>query len=99
MRGERHAEVAALVPNGNSPGHAIHDRLAGSPVAMAAVQLDDVFEEVEAQNLPGTIDEHPNWRRICDVAMEDLDQSPALNDLTDLMRNSGRAHSHPEGEN
>ncbi len=99
LRGERHAEVAALVPNGNSPGHAIHDRLAGSPVAMAAVQLDDVFEEVEAQNLPGTIDEHPNWRRICGVAMEDLDQSPALNDLTDLMRNSGRAHSHPEGEN
>ena len=64
---------------------------------MAAVQLDDVLGEVEAQNLPGTIDEHPNWSRIYDVTVEDLAQTPTLTHLTDLMRDAGRAACNFEG--
>ncbi len=97
LSGERKAEVAALVPAGEASDQAIHGRLAQSPVAMAAVQLDDVLGEVEAQNLPGTIDEHPNWSRIYDVAVEDLAQTPALTHLTDLMRDAGRAACNFEG--
>ena len=92
LRGERLAEVAALVPEGQNPGTAIHSRLAHSSVAMAAVQLDDVLGEVEAQNLPGTIFEHPNWRRLCEVDITALAATPALTELEQMMRAAGRAH-------
>ncbi|MCB2128712.1 MAG: 4-alpha-glucanotransferase [Rhodobacteraceae bacterium] len=96
--GARRAEIAALVPAGSQPGPAIHARLAYSPVAMIAVQLDDVLGEIEAQNLPGTIDEHPNWRRIYTVAVTDLDDEPALDELAQMMRNAGRASGNPQGK-
>ena len=36
---------------------------ARSPVALALIPLEDVLGLTEQPNLPGTIDEHPNWRR------------------------------------
>lgn len=99
LRDERKTSVAALVPEGADPGQAIHDRLARSPAAMTSVQLDDILGEEEAQNLPGTTDEHPNWRRIYKTALEDLVEDPVLKKKADLMRNAGRAQIYPEGEN
>lgn len=96
LSGERKAEVATLVPDHQSPDQAIHARLAYSPVSMAAVQLDDVLGEVEAQNLPGTINEHPNWCRIYDVEIEDMAQSSALSGLAELMSDAERASSKLE---
>ncbi|RDE04751.1 4-alpha-glucanotransferase [Sphingomonas aracearum] len=37
--------------------------VAATPSALAIVPLEDVVGLVEQPNLPGTIDEHPNWRR------------------------------------
>lgn len=34
-----------------------------APCALALVPMEDVVGLVEQPNLPGTIDEHPNWRR------------------------------------
>lgn len=34
-----------------------------TPCALAVVPMEDVVGLVEQPNLPGTIDEHPNWRR------------------------------------
>ena len=64
---------------------AVHGRLAGSPAALVSVQLDDVFTELEAQNLPGTINEHPNWRRRLNVPVEEMAQSPVLRHIADVM--------------
>ena len=36
---------------------------AQSPAALALIPLEDVLGVTEQPNLPGTIDEHPNWRR------------------------------------
>jgi 4-alpha-glucanotransferase len=36
---------------------------AQSPAAMALIPIEDVLGLVEQPNLPGTVDEHPNWRR------------------------------------
>jgi 4-alpha-glucanotransferase len=38
------------------------------------VQLDDALGITEQANLPGTIDEHPNWRRKTPVPIEKLEQ-------------------------
>ena len=44
-------------------GEIILAYLAGSRARLMLVQLEDVLAESEQANLPGTFDEHPNWRR------------------------------------
>ncbi|MGY3436674.1 MULTISPECIES: 4-alpha-glucanotransferase [unclassified Marinovum] len=56
----------------------IHGALTHSPAAMVAVQLDDVLGQIDAPNLPGTIDEHPNWRRRTPVDVKDFATSPQI---------------------
>lgn len=57
---------------------AIHALLAGAASALLAVRLDDALGHVEQQNLPGTVDEHPNWRRRYPVPVEALSGDPGL---------------------
>ncbi len=71
----------------------IHRQLAHSPAAMVSVQLDDVLEVEEAQNLPGTIDEHPNWRRRCPVATQDFGSDTRLAAIGQEMEQGGRSHN------
>ncbi|MEO5881009.1 MAG: malto-oligosyltrehalose synthase [Caldimonas sp.] len=42
---------------------AIHRALATAPSAVMMVHLEDALGMPEQANLPGTTDEHPNWRR------------------------------------
>jgi 4-alpha-glucanotransferase len=53
---------------------AVHAYLsrAGSLVALA--QLDDITKETDPVNLPGTVEQYPNWRRRLSVSLEDLTQ-------------------------
>ena len=75
-------------------GKTVHETLAQSSATMICVQLDDIFGEIEAQNLPGTIDEHPNWQRKHRVLLEDLGCEPAMTTLFDMMTNYGRSSMH-----
>lgn len=50
----------------------VHHLLATAGSALVAVQLDDALGAEAQQNLPGTVDEHPNWRRRYPVAVESL---------------------------
>src|SRR5262249_38359070 len=47
-----------------------HAFLARTPSKLLMVQPEDVFELVEQANLPGTVDQHPNWRRKLPVSLE-----------------------------
>jgi 4-alpha-glucanotransferase len=51
---------------------AVHRFLALTPCRLLAVQLDDALGVREQANLPGTVDEHPNWRRKSPVTLEAL---------------------------
>jgi 4-alpha-glucanotransferase len=68
----------------------IHRSLALSPVAMVAVQFDDIEGNVDAQNLPGTIDEHPNWRRLYKIPIGEIGVHPNLQHFSSIMADSGR---------
>ena len=57
---------------------AVHALLAGAASSLLAVALDDALGVFEQQNLPGTIHEHPNWRRRYPVAVEELSRNPGL---------------------
>lgn len=89
MHTQRAAEVTEFNGDGTFQDN-IHARLAYSDAALVAVQLDDIEGNPESQNLPGTIDEHPNWRRKYDIALEALAQNRVLPETGVMMRQSGR---------
>lgn len=50
----------------------VHRYLARSSSRFMLVQVEDVVDMVEQANLPGTIDEHPNWRRRLPLSIDDI---------------------------
>ncbi len=52
--------------------------VAGTPCALAIVPIEDLAGLIEQPNLPGTIDEHPNWRRRMPDTTEALLQRPEV---------------------
>lgn len=50
----------------------IYRYLGKTPSKLLIVNLDDVLGTPDQQNLPGTIDEHPNWRQKTPYALEDI---------------------------
>jgi (1->4)-alpha-D-glucan 1-alpha-D-glucosylmutase len=58
-----------------------HAFLARTPSKLLMVQPEDVFELVEQANLPGTVDEHPNWRRKLPVSLERWRSDPRVQRL------------------
>jgi 4-alpha-glucanotransferase len=55
---------------------ALHEYLARSPSRILLVQVDDLAEELDQINLPGTVDERPNWRRKLSLSVSGLASSP-----------------------
>ena len=75
-----------------------HRALAASGSDLAVATLEDAIGVGQRPNLPGTIDEHPNWRRALPVAIEDLDltAAPAIARIMRAAR--GRAAQGPDDE-
>ncbi|MCJ7872319.1 4-alpha-glucanotransferase [Phaeobacter sp. J2-8] len=69
---------------------AIHGTLSRSPAAMSAVQLDDILGVTDAPNLPGTVDEHPNWRRRTPMDVADFKSSSEFERIGVTMRAGDR---------
>lgn len=69
--GERAALWHAMGKPGDPPVAAPVDAMiahvASAPCPLAIVPLEDLLGLEEQPNLPGTIDEHPNWRRRMDA--------------------------------
>ncbi|MCD6043760.1 MAG: bifunctional 4-alpha-glucanotransferase/malto-oligosyltrehalose synthase, partial [Burkholderiales bacterium] len=58
-----------------------HAFIARTPCKIAVVQPEDVFELAEQANLPGTVDQHPNWRRKLPVPLEQWAGEPRVGAL------------------
>lgn len=50
--------------------------IGAAPCVLAVAPLEDLLAEREQPNLPGTITEHPNWRRRLDVPLSALLSEP-----------------------
>ena len=46
--------------------------IAGTPSRLMAISLEDLLGVVDQPNIPGTIDEHPNWRQRMPVGVEEI---------------------------
>lgn len=70
-------------------------RLAASPSRLLIVNLEDLWYEEQPQNTPGTVDERPNWRRRAALSLEELRESPGVNQVLreiNRIRNEEEAH-------
>jgi 4-alpha-glucanotransferase len=67
----------------------VHAFLARTRAGLAMVQLDDLTDERDQVNLPGTTDQHPNWRRKQSLSLEELSTNPRVRALAHIL-NSAR---------
>ncbi|WP_293374222.1 4-alpha-glucanotransferase [Nevskia sp.] len=52
--------------------------VAATPSPLALIPLEDLFGVIEQPNVPGTIDEHPNWRRRLAGDVRTLSEAPEI---------------------
>lgn len=64
---------------------AIHRYLGQSPAMLVMVQLDEVSGEIEQLNLPGTVDERPNWRRRLALTVDQIPSAPVMRAIAEAL--------------
>jgi 4-alpha-glucanotransferase len=79
MRGDEAAEFSSVARH-----------LADAPSRLLVIAMEDLLGIVDQVNLPGTVNEHPNWRQRLPVMLEDLKDHQGLTTIVDLMRTAGR---------
>lgn len=63
--------------------------LAGTPSRLVCIGLEDALGLAELANIPGTIDEHPNWRIRSPVLLEELATHRGLAALQEVLSERG----------
>lgn len=64
----------------------VHKYLAQAPSHIHLIPLEDALEITEQVNIPGTVDEHPNWRQILPVSVENIWEEDSVNNIASAMR-------------
>ncbi len=70
---------------------AMHALLARTPCRLLLVSPYDVVGETRQPNLPGTVEEYPNWRLPLPVTLEELQRDPRVGRLIAALRPAGSA--------
>jgi 4-alpha-glucanotransferase len=98
---ERTALVNALIDGGQLPPdardgnepelpprvlEAAYRFLGATPSRLAGVRLADLVGPVAQTNVPGTLDEHPNWQRRGPMPVEEIAANPCFREVTRAMR-------------
>jgi 4-alpha-glucanotransferase len=65
---------------------AMHRFLASTPSRLKFISPYDVIGEIRQPNLPGTIDEYPNWRLPLAESLEQLRADPRVREITAAFR-------------
>jgi 4-alpha-glucanotransferase len=69
---------------------AVANVLSQTPSMLVAIALDDILGEREQLNIPGTVTEHPNWRRKITVPLEELAGHPQFTRVAEAFARAGR---------
>jgi 4-alpha-glucanotransferase len=86
--------VDTAEPTADTPAPAVDAAIAftaRSPCTLAIIPAEDLFGLDEAPNLPGTVDEHPNWRRRLPDTADALFARPATLRRIDQIRQARQA--------
>jgi (1->4)-alpha-D-glucan 1-alpha-D-glucosylmutase len=87
----RALQKEALEPSARSA----HTFIARTPAKLAMLQPEDVLEMLDQANLPGTVEEHPNWRRKLPLALERWRSEPHVAELAEIMAERAMAKGAP----
>jgi 4-alpha-glucanotransferase len=60
--------------------------LARTPCALLIVQMEDLALEREQPNVPGTGDDHPNWRRKLSRNLDEIFTAPSTDAILGAVR-------------
>ncbi len=75
--------------------NAIIGFLASTPSMLLALNQEDLTKEPEQQNLPGTTEQYPNWRRKMRYSIEELETAGTVENFASMFRHwlakTGRA--------
>lgn len=87
---QRHWALAAFraAAHRSEGGIDFHDAigfLARTPSRILAVAMEDLQQVRDQPNIPGTINEHPNWRRKLPLAIEAVASELDLSRLRDVL--------------
>jgi 4-alpha-glucanotransferase len=97
-----HLEAASGMPAG-TPSETVvvraHRRLSGAPSVIVTATLDDALGVHERPNMPGTIDEWPNWRLALPVTLDELPQYPLARRVAEAMRQGREDGPQPPDAN
>jgi 4-alpha-glucanotransferase len=88
-------EEQDLTPRGKQLGvddlsQVVHAYLGLTNSLVAVVQLDDITNEEQQVNLPGTSNENPNWRRRLSCTLEKLASDPRLHAVACTLAERGK---------
>ncbi len=84
-----HLRVAASVDDAATADDVVlgaYRNLAEAPSMIVTASLDDLVGAEHRPNLPGTIDQHPNWRIPLPVPLDDLPGLPLAEAITEALR-------------
>jgi 4-alpha-glucanotransferase len=65
--------------------------LAATPSRIVSVGIEDMLDVVDQVNIPGTVDQHPNWRRKLPVPLEEWTSLPSFNAVCAAFDYTGRS--------
>lgn len=66
---------------------AIYRYLALTPCRLLLVSLDDIIGTMDQQNMPGTVDAHPNWMQKTPSTLEEMKKDRRFVDLSEMLKN------------
>jgi 4-alpha-glucanotransferase len=81
-----------LVPSKTSSALELHRQLAESPSVLVTATLEDALGVQERPNVPGTVDEWPNWRLALPKTLEQIEADAGVAATVDVM-----AQARPRG--
>jgi 4-alpha-glucanotransferase len=72
--------------------------LAASPARIVLVNLEDLWQETEPQNVPGTTeDQRPNWRRKARLTFEEMTRRPEVVEMLERINQLRRGGQKRDG--
>jgi 4-alpha-glucanotransferase len=74
---------------------ALHELLARTPCRLVLASPYDVLGEIRQPNLPGTVDQYPNWRIPLPLPLEEVVEDPRMVKVAAILKN--RSQPSPAG--
>lgn len=88
---------ASVVAMDTELNNNLQRHLAAGNSALLSLQLEDWLEMENPVNIPGTVDEYPNWRRKLSKSLNEIFDDPACISLMETI-SSTRQHAREKGD-